>query len=92
MPDATKPEQDEHVITVEATQIYRADVTPPLAPHLTQDGVSSNILGEKFTGQDILLEFHHEEKRTYECSCGEKFRKGKTARDHLEKFMERNDA
>jgi len=92
MTDATEPEQDEHVITVEATQIYRADVTPPLSPHLTQDGVSSNILGKNSTGQDVPLEFHHEEKRTYECSCGEKFRKGKTARDHLEQSVRDSDA
>lgn len=75
---------EQHVITVESTQIWRGEVTPPLAPELTSDATRTNILGEQFHGQGVDLQFVEEAKVTYECSCGEQFRKGETAREHLE--------
>ena len=76
----------EHVIMVESTQIHRAEVSPEMAELLTNDHTSRNIYGEKFDGQGPPLEFHNEVKITYQCSCGMRFRKGKTARSHLEEY------
>lgn len=80
----------EHIITVEATRVFRGSVNPEMAEHLTQDGVSRNILGTEFGGQGVPMELHDEIKRTFECSCGKKFRKGKTARNHLEQYRSVN--
>lgn len=74
----------EHVITVESTRVYRGSVTPAMAEFLTMDGTRRNIHGTEFTGQGPGLDLYKEIKCTYECSCGQRFRKGKTAREHLE--------
>jgi hypothetical protein len=76
----------EHIVTVESTQIWRGSVPPERAEFLTQEGTRRNIYGEEFNGQGVGLEFHHEEKMTFECSCGQRFRKGETAREHLEQY------
>jgi len=76
----------EHIITVESTQIWRGSVSAEMAEFLTAEGTSRNIYGKEFDGQDVALEFNHEKKRTFDCSCGERFRKGKTAREHLEQY------
>lgn len=74
----------EHVIVVESTQIYRGEVSIEMAEFLTNEGVKRNIYGEEFNKRGSPLEFEEETKITYECSCGRRFRKGKTAREHLE--------
>jgi len=63
-----------------------------MADHLIRKGTSKNIYGEEFHGQDVPMDMVEEVKRTYECSCGEKFRKGSTAREHLLQFREDSDA
>ena len=78
----------DHVITVESTQIHRGQVSLEMAEFLTSDGIRENIYGREFTGHGPPLEFSREEKRTYECSCGERFRKGATARAHLEQYRD----
>ena len=75
----------DHVITVESTQVYRGDVPPNQAPFLTSDGERfSRTMQRKVERQGVELEFQKETKRTYECSCGRRFRKPETARAHLE--------
>lgn len=77
--------KDEHIITVESTQVYRGNVTPGLAEFLTNDGKRlDRTTGRERSGEGVELEFHREVKRTYECSCGRRFRKPETAREHLE--------
>jgi len=80
----------QHVITVESTQLYRCEVPPEMAEHLTYEGTHRNILGRVSDGMDAPLEFDRELKRTFECSCGRRFRKGETAREHLEGTRDRS--
>jgi hypothetical protein len=75
----------EHVIAVESTQIYRGEVPTEMAEFLTNEGTKRNIYGEEINKQGPSLDFVEERKIIYECSCGKRFRKGKTAREHLEK-------
>lgn len=84
----TSTSETEHVITVESTQVYRGEVPPEIAEHLTNDGARRNIYGTEFEGQGPPLEFVEEVKITYECDCGRSFRKGETAREHLEEVDE----
>lgn len=80
--------EEEHAITVESTQIYRGEVTPNMAEFLTSDGVERNIYGTEFRRKGPILELVEEAKITYECTCGRRFRKGKTAREHLERYRD----
>jgi len=80
----------EHVIRVEATWQMAADVTVGLAEYLTNDGEYRNIYGTRHHREGVELDFVAETKRTYECRCGRRFRKGKTAREHLEQSVGRD--
>ena len=68
---------DEHIVDVESTQVFRGSVSPANAELLRADGDS------KFN-DGVQLDPVGEVKRTFECSCGERFRKPRTAREHLE--------
>lgn len=81
-------DQVTHVIDVEATRVFRGSVPPGMAEFLTNEGTTRNILGTEFEGQGPELDLVEEIKRTYECSCGRSFRKGKTAREHLEEVAD----
>lgn len=74
----------EHVVTVEATRVFRGSVEPVEAELLTQDGTRRDILGREYNRQGVPMDLHTEVKRTFECTCGQRFRKGETAREHLE--------
>lgn len=89
--DGGQPQDDtEHAVTVESTQVYRGEVTPERAEFLTNDGQRfDRLIGKQRQGEGVELEIHKEIKRTYECSCGRRFRKPETAREHLEE--QRND-
>lgn len=77
--------EDEHIIKVESIQVFRGDVEPDMAEFLTNDGVKYDRTTESEIGnQGPPMEFHIEERRTFECTCGRRFRKGETARQHLE--------
>ena len=79
----------EHGIRVESTQIYQGYVSPSNASLLTGEGDGFDRLLERPTDNESFdLEFHAEKKITFECECGKKFRKGRTAREHLERYQE----
>lgn len=73
----------EHRMKVESTQVWRGEVEPENAELLTGDGNRTNIMGQKI-GNTFSLELHEETKLIFECTCGRRFRKPKTAREHLE--------
>lgn len=80
-------EQDDsgthHGIKIESTQVYRGYVEPENPEYLTSDGDGGPhaiLEGSK----SFSLDFHDEIKLTFECECGQRFRKPETARDHLE--------
>lgn len=75
---------DEHIITVESTQKWRGQVSEKFSEKLTSDYTSTDGFGREITNQAVDLQFVEETKITYECSCGQRFRKGRTAREHLE--------
>ena len=74
---ATAQAGETHEITIESTQVFKGVVGPSNSERLTGDG-------EGYTTSGVSLDPVGEEKCTYECSCGDKFRKARTARDHLE--------
>lgn len=80
----------EHIVTVEATRVFSGDVEPGEAELLTYDGTSRDILGREYDNQGVPMAFDTETKRTYECSCGRRFRKPETAREHLENNRSRD--
>lgn len=83
---------DEHVITVEATRVFRGSVDVEGAERLTQDATTRNIYGTEYERVGVPMELAKETKRTYECSCGQRFRKGSTARKHLELANKQTDS
>lgn len=60
----------EHKIEVTSVREYSGTITPV------------TVSGEGYT--DYGMRFDAETKRTYECICGDKFRKEETAIAHLE--------
>jgi len=82
----------EHTIKVKRTELYECDVTPKNAEMLTYDGERTKYSFEggqkKLKQQGPDLEFEGIVKCVYECRCGKRFRKGETAREHLEKFRD----
>lgn len=74
----------EHLMTVESTQIFHGQVEPSQAELLTSDGTSIDAYGRERTNEGVELDFHDEVKLTFECTCGDRFRKPETAREHLE--------
>lgn len=63
--------QPSHSLTVESTQIYIVEITPGMVDESTR-GVG-----------DFSMDPEGEIKKTIECSCGRRFRKGSLAIDHL---------
>ena len=78
----------DHVITVTSEQVWEGSVGPANAARLTDDGTSRDIMGNVEERVGVGLDFHDETKRKYKCSCGERFRKGRTAREHLEEVSD----
>lgn len=78
----------EHTITIEATRVFRGDVEPEESEFLAHDGMRRDILGREYDRQGVEMAFYKEVRRTYECSCGERFRKPETAREHLQEVIE----
>lgn len=77
----------DHRIKIESTQVWRGEVGPEAPKLLTGDG-EGRAFGRKTENVAYDLQFHEEIQVTYECTCGRRFRKGETARDHLERVSE----
>lgn len=74
----------DHSMIVESTQVWRGEVPPELSERLTSDGTAVDAHGYEEKNVSISLELFEEVKLTFECRCGQKFRKPETAREHLE--------
>lgn len=76
-------EETEHYVRVESTQVFVGEAAPSEAALLTGEGDPPE--DRQWIGnQGVSLQFDEEIKCTYECSCGQRFRKPETAREHLE--------
>ena len=75
---------EEHYIQIESTQVFAAEVGPNEPERLTNDAEVYNQTFGKTEKVGYDMHFDRELKRTFECTCGAKFRKPETARAHLE--------
>lgn len=75
-------------MTIESTQVYTGGIGPEEAQRLTGDGESRSPGGRPVGGTAFELEFQREVKLTFECACGRRFLKARTAREHLETVPE----
>jgi hypothetical protein len=68
---------EEHVVSVKSVQVYRGSITEGM---VGDGGVSEETME--------MLDFSHEDTLSLQCSCGDGFRKYRTAVTHLQEVRD----